>query len=209
MSGHGPSRDALLAKFRGIGRERIARLNRDVVTLEQRPDEEELAQAVMREIHTLKGEAKLLGLSSANRVAHVIEEILLRARDRGFRVPGDWFDAVFTGLDLLGMLIEREGGDGTAGGIDLGPFLRRAAAATGIASDAPPAVADAGSAASESTRASAVSVPSTAASAAKPDRAPGDARPDDSVRIGSEKLDRLTELVGDAVVGGTSWRAVN
>ena len=110
MTGSGTSRvrTALLEKFRVVARERIENLNTLYLRLESADGDDGAAPDLLREIHTLKGEAKLRGFPAMSDVAHEIEDLLLLARDRQFDVDPDHSQIVLEGFDLLGSLLEGE-----------------------------------------------------------------------------------------------------
>ena len=99
----------LRERFREIGIERIRALNQDVLALEQGDADEGTVDRAMREIHTLKGESRMLGLGALNRVAHRTEDLLLHARQAGRLQDAEWLQHVYAGLDLLAELIEERG----------------------------------------------------------------------------------------------------
>jgi len=109
-------RTALRERFREIGRERIRTLNQDVLALEQGEGDTAVVDRAMREIHTLKGESRMLGLGALNRVAHRTEDLLLHARAAGLLQDGDWLRHVYAGLDLLAELLEAQGDDAPGAG---------------------------------------------------------------------------------------------
>lgn len=102
-------RAALLSKFRDSTRARLHRLG---VTWSEIIDggrrEPEQTAAIMREIHTVKGESKLMGYATMNRVAHHVEELLTALRDAGFTGSDAEKDAVLTGVDVLAELVDDE-----------------------------------------------------------------------------------------------------
>ena len=95
---------ALLEKFRIIASERLERLNNSFLQLEAQPDDKEAAATLVREIHTLKGEAKLMGFETVNLVAHKTEDLIFRARDQEFRVSEELSHTVLGGLDVVANL---------------------------------------------------------------------------------------------------------
>ena len=102
-------RAALLSKFRDSTRARLHRLTiawSEVVDGGRR--EPETIAAIMREIHTVKGESKLMGYALMNRVAHKVEEQLTGLRDAGFAGGDSDRDAVLNGVDVLAELVEDE-----------------------------------------------------------------------------------------------------
>lgn len=101
---------ALLEKFRTVAKERLERLNNSFLTLESDPTDEQASSTLLREIHTLKGEAKLMGFQKVNIVAHKTEDLIFRARDQAYRASEELGQCVLSGLDLIEHLME-VGGD--------------------------------------------------------------------------------------------------
>lgn len=69
-------RDGLLEKFRGNLRARVQKLRDMLSILAEVSDSEEAKSQVLGELHTLKGEARLLGLVPLSELAHVLESVL-------------------------------------------------------------------------------------------------------------------------------------
>lgn len=61
--------------------ENLARLEREIVEIEQRPGDPKLLAGIFRTIHTLKGTCGFLAFSNLERVAHIAENILDRVRN--------------------------------------------------------------------------------------------------------------------------------
>ncbi|HEU5060838.1 MAG TPA: Hpt domain-containing protein, partial [Kofleriaceae bacterium] len=66
----------------------------------------EAVSSALREVHTLKGNARSLGLNFIGGRAHALEELLVRARDRG-GVPASGDSALGELADDLGRALER------------------------------------------------------------------------------------------------------
>jgi chemotaxis protein histidine kinase CheA len=69
-------RDGLLEKFRGNLRARVQKLRDMLTILVEVPDSPEASSQVLGELHTLKGEARLLGLTALSELAHGLETVL-------------------------------------------------------------------------------------------------------------------------------------
>ncbi len=106
MSSREERRQKLLAKFLSIARERIASLSSLFGRLEGGDGSESTVQQLMREIHTLKGESRLMGFTAMSEVSHRVEDLLALARDQGFSIESDLSDAIYRGLDLLAEFAE-------------------------------------------------------------------------------------------------------
>ena len=151
-----------IATFRQIAAERVGRLNLAWVRFEQ-GDGPEVGAEFMREAHSLKGEASLLGFTAIMRVTHHIETIAGPTLTGAAALDPVLGDHVLEGLDLLGMLIERAPDDPAP---EVAAFLGEEAADH-------PAVAPAARAESRSSLAT------------------------DSIRVTTERLEEIREIVGD------------
>ena len=75
-------------------------------TLEQGTGTAATLDDVMREIHTLKGESRMLGLLAMNRVAHRTEDVLQHARRAQAFRDAALLEVAFAGLGLLRAYVE-------------------------------------------------------------------------------------------------------
>ncbi len=149
-----------IAKFRETASERLSRLNLAWVRFEQ--GEAEVAAEFMREAHTLKGEASLLGFTGIKRVAHHIETLADPVLKGTAALDPALGDRVLEGLDLLALLLERPPDEPSP----------EVAAFVGDEPSQPP--------------------PTTAAAR--------DSRPalaSESIRVTTQKLEEIREIVGD------------
>jgi chemotaxis protein histidine kinase CheA len=161
MASDGPQARRI-ATFRQTAGERIGRLNLAWVRFEQ--GETSAAAEFMREAHTLKGEASLLGFVAMKRIAHHIETLVTAALESADGVDPSVGDSVLEGLDLLGVLLDRDPDDAAP----------EAAAYLGEEAPAPAPTPQASK---------------TEGRAAAP--------ASDSVRVTTENLEGLREIVGD------------
>lgn len=93
--------DDILQDFLVEAGEILERLNGELVDLEQRPDDQDLLNAVFRSFHTVKGGASFLNLTPLVDVCHRAEDVfnVLRQGDR--RVDPTLMDAVLRVLDVV------------------------------------------------------------------------------------------------------------
>ncbi|MGE3854506.1 MAG: response regulator [Planctomycetota bacterium] len=111
----------LVAKFRSMTLDRLERLTLALLELERNPDDEANEGELLRECHTLKGEAKMMGFADVQLVAHRLEDLLRWARERRFRVPQELNDILLTGFDMIGLLVQKKPGDQEI--VDLPEFM--------------------------------------------------------------------------------------
>jgi two-component system chemotaxis sensor kinase CheA len=71
---------SLLTKFQEVSADRLQKIQLGVLELEK-PTADQSADEVARELHTMKGEARMLGLAAIGQLAHAAEDVLRAERD--------------------------------------------------------------------------------------------------------------------------------
>lgn len=99
---------ALIGKFKEVALDRIETMNLALLSLEREGTQAIVQEDLLREVHTLKGEAKMLGFADINLVAHQIESILVEAASQDFQVHSSILDVVFRGFDVMRMLLTKQ-----------------------------------------------------------------------------------------------------
>ena len=79
----------------------LEELQNDLVELEQNPEDKELLNKIFRGMHTLKGGAGFLGLTSIVELAHRVEDIFNKLRNDELKVTPELMDIVFAAVDKL------------------------------------------------------------------------------------------------------------
>ncbi len=140
MADGGGGRGGLLKLFRAKATDRLERLGQGIVALEQNPDQETLVRDLMREAHTLKGEAGMMGFPHVRTLAHALEDFLTAAQDQEFKLSAELHDLVFECLDRIAVQARStEEAEGTADEVEsFGRKLRAAAHGEPIEEDAEP-----------------------------------------------------------------------
>jgi two-component system chemotaxis sensor kinase CheA len=92
-------------KFAREAKARLGRLNGGLVYLEKNPGDAKLEGDILREAHTLKGAARMLGFSKISELSQRFEEALTRRRDKAILANQDLSDALFVTLDTLSKLV--------------------------------------------------------------------------------------------------------
>ncbi len=96
----------ILGDFVTESRELIEATDQDLVLLEQRPDDQELINAIFRAMHTIKGASSFLSLDPITELAHAAEDALNSLRQSASSVTGDTMDLILQAVDLLRNRIE-------------------------------------------------------------------------------------------------------
>jgi two-component system chemotaxis sensor kinase CheA len=112
----------LVEQFRAAAIERLERI--EAAWDRVLKDLDESASAIVhREVHTLKGEAGIVGFTDVNLVCHKLEDLLAVARANGYAVDEDFDLAVNMALRFMAMLVRKRVGT-NLGGFDLPSFIR-------------------------------------------------------------------------------------
>jgi len=93
-------------KFSREAKARLGRMNGGLVYLEKNPGDGKLEGDILREAHTLKGAARMLGFSKISELSQRFEEALTRRRDKEILANQDLTDALFVALDTLSRLVD-------------------------------------------------------------------------------------------------------
>ena len=112
----------LVAQFQAIAEQRLARITAAWAQLIVRVDDR-AASALHHELHTLKGEAQVVGMDQVSLVAHKLEDLVILARDRGYAVDDELDLIVNMAIRYIAMLTRRPAG--AQGGLDLPAFVRQ------------------------------------------------------------------------------------
>jgi chemotaxis protein histidine kinase CheA len=167
----------LLETFRAEVDERVASLQAGLLALEAHPSPRQVVVSLFRDAHTIKGSARMLGLSEVLAVAHNAEDLLGALRDGRLPVRRDLVDLLLAACDGI------------------------SAAMPGVEDPVPPAhlaaLAEAMQRATEGE--SPIVVPQWLPAAVVPDDAAEESsRRTDSVRVAAAKVYELIDVVGEA-----------
>ena len=102
-------RSAFIGKFQEEAQDLLQRLNEGVITLEGDPGNRELIDQMMRDAHTIKGSSRMVGLIEISDVAHWLENIMVRVRDKEMAYTPEMSDPFFEALDAIVYLTDNSG----------------------------------------------------------------------------------------------------
>jgi two-component system, chemotaxis family, sensor kinase CheA len=168
----------LRALFKMESEERLQHLDDGLLRLEKKPEDTTSLQDLFREAHSLKGVARMLGLTDIQTLAHQLEDTLGQARKEGATPQPDALAAMNQTLAAIRRLVQTEIGEATS-------------ADAGVDSAAPP----------PATQSKAEQPPAMVQPvAAKPTVAKPEAFRIESIRVDPKKLDALLTQVGELTV---------
>lgn len=123
MTASVPISPELVARFRADAQRRLERIEAAWLALGQASGDRERARQAARELHTLKGDAHIIGFRDASLLCHKLEELFAAAERQQFRVGEEVDLAVTMAIGFLGMIIRRKL-EAPVGGIDLPGFVQ-------------------------------------------------------------------------------------
>lgn len=117
-------RDASLQElFRLEAEAQTQVLSDGLLALERNPAQAEQLEACMRAAHSLKGAARIVGIDSGVRVAHVMEDCLVAAQEGRLYLLPEHIDGLLSGSDLLLRIASSPAGE--VGSADIEAFMVR------------------------------------------------------------------------------------
>ncbi|NOX54587.1 MAG: hypothetical protein GXP27_09150 [Planctomycetes bacterium] len=92
---------AFMNEFREESQELIATITEGLLRLEQAPSDSDTLREIARAVHTLKGNARLMGLDRINAIAHRLENLLVSVRDGQLEFSPEMADLILDALDQV------------------------------------------------------------------------------------------------------------
>jgi two-component system, chemotaxis family, sensor kinase CheA len=180
---------SLIADFVTEAREYLDGAEAALLYLETNPEDTESINTVFRAFHTLKGTSGFLGLDAITTLAHQAESLLSRIRNHEIRYGGRYAELALRSVDALKALLDEVETPPAPGGVP--PFDGRELLAALEHLDADDVPAD-----------------ENPTAAPPADLAPREVvaterrsdRTEASVRVRTERLDRLIDMIGELVI---------
>ena len=99
--------DEILNIFSQEGAEILQSMDKNLLLLEKKPNNMDIAMHLFRDAHSLKGSARMLGFEGIQNVAHRIEDVLGLIREQKLNVTTDITDTISDALSLISVLIKK------------------------------------------------------------------------------------------------------
>lgn len=99
-------RSMFLSKFQEETMEHLRVLNQDLLILENDPDNPKILEELEREVHTLKGSAKMMGYKEIAEITHRMEDVFGLLRQKNIEFKKEMTDVLFESLDGVDMLLK-------------------------------------------------------------------------------------------------------
>ena len=107
--------DDIIKEFLVESYENLDQLDRDLVALEDAPDDRNRLSSVFRTIHTIKGTCGFLGFPILEHVTHVGENLLVKLRDGELRFNGEITNGLLAMVDAVRTILANIEVSGTEG----------------------------------------------------------------------------------------------
>jgi len=185
-----------IGQFVEEARDRLKSLTEHLLTLEQEPGSGAAITEALREAHTLKGAAGLLGLSDIGQIAHRMEDLFVLVRDEGRPLEPRAFDLLFEALDITAFRVEQLA-HGVTQPADVTTLCQGLEELTGMPA---PSRARAEPGTSGESRVGTPGAPASAEDVA-PALGPAISRVQRSLRVSVDKIDVLAHLAAEMVIG--------
>jgi two-component system, chemotaxis family, sensor kinase CheA len=101
-----PDMKEIVESFLVETKEILEKLDLDLVTLENKPKDNELLNEIFRAFHTIKGTSGFLGLERLTLVTHKCEDLLNKLRKGEIELNSKLMDGILSGYDKIGELAE-------------------------------------------------------------------------------------------------------
>ena len=96
-----------VSKFVEEARDRLKALGAALLQLEETPGSADAIAHALRESHSIKGSALMLGFTDISEISHKLEDLFVAAKTNASLLDGDAFDVIFTAVDQMSMRIEQ------------------------------------------------------------------------------------------------------
>ncbi len=93
-------------KFKEIAEIRLRKLNTLFLDLEKDPSRGQIVEDIKREMHSFKGEAKMIGFEKMKTLIHRLEDLTGSIKEGENLFSNDMGDLVFKSLDMVGRLMD-------------------------------------------------------------------------------------------------------
>lgn len=182
---------AFTSKFVEEARDHLNELNNYLLTLETDPTDEKAMGSILREVHTLKGSARMIKAEDIGEIAHKIEDVLIGVRDKKLKLDKNLTDLIFTSFDSIELLLHTLTGDQEKA-IDVKALCEKLAAARGKPEAKPEVEPETRPKATEKIR-------------KETKLAPKETKvlKEKTLRVSASKLDQLVNLAGEMVINQT------
>jgi len=96
----------IIADFVAESLENLGSIEVKLIDLEQDPTDMDTINAIFRPFHTVKGVSGFLNFNKINKLSHIVENLLDKARNEEIRIDEEIIDLILDSVDILSRMIE-------------------------------------------------------------------------------------------------------
>ena len=93
--------DELRDIYKTVTPERLQKLEDALIFLEKQPNDQSKLDEFLREVHTLKGDSRMLGVEDVETLTHQMEDCLIPVKEGKSVITPDLCDRLHAGLDAV------------------------------------------------------------------------------------------------------------
>ena len=101
-----PDKIGLISDFYEEAYQSLSSMGKDLIDLENNPESTEIVNTLFRSMHTVKGGSRLLKINRMEALAHSLENLLDKLRNKSLAVTPDIIDILLDGKQLLIEILE-------------------------------------------------------------------------------------------------------
>ena len=110
--------------YKTSNEERLPKLKAGLLYLEKHPDNETTLEELRRDVHSIKGDSRSLGLENVEAIAQQVEEVLLSLKRQQTVFTPQVSACLSQGLDMISLLVQ-EAVTGQSSGVDITEILNQ------------------------------------------------------------------------------------
>ena len=107
------NREAFIEGFIAETSENLAGVNDGIIALKKAPDNKELLTKLLRQLHTIKGTARMLGFNTIENTAHGLEDVFKGIREEKYELTDRIVQLTFSTADYIKKMLSQISANGT------------------------------------------------------------------------------------------------
>ncbi len=101
-----PNKIGLISDFYEEAYQHLSSMGKNLIELENSPEDQEIVNTLFRSMHTIKGGARLLQVKKMETLAHKLENLLEKIRSNNLKVNSQIIDILLDGKNVLTEILE-------------------------------------------------------------------------------------------------------
>lgn len=103
------NKDKYLSIFRDEAKSQINKINNLLIELEKDFENKEIIREIKREVHTIKGSSRMMGMIDISNLFHSIEDVFIKIENKQIQIENTKiFNIIFNALDVIRQLLDNK-----------------------------------------------------------------------------------------------------